>query len=490
MGEIEIEQAFQRARALSDAMAQQQSEESAAAHHKTEHNTETRSSDVSNMEEGRAGVSTSSSSPAQLSPDVTSGTEGGRPFLFLLPQLRRRHSEKSKRIQHSRHLLALRKAILDLAHLGPNAYTVADPTTKRGMTYRNVFSKLAVEDGIALIRAIMKQKPLYSDWFKSFLLGVSSFGCCGIFFGGSWTDMWISLLLGFMVARIEFISVYSPSFARIYEFVATFISSIIIRAINQYWTRLCYRAVLMSAIIFSLQGVTITMAFIDLMTKDLVCGTTRLFYGALISAIIGFAMDISTSTYAALVKRSYDEVAEDSNCDAGRMIDPNWYPLLFVITTLAFNILIESHRNQLLQMEIICAVCFTVYYYTAQEINSQLPTILAAFSASCLANLYCRFTGQPAVVYIIPAVFLLVPGSVAVSSFYTVLRLNLQGGLSLAFSVVTGALAIAIGVFGASTVVQVPDVEEFFNKVNALYPGPKSAHLQRRQSHKNSPLTI
>jgi uncharacterized membrane protein YjjP (DUF1212 family) len=406
--------------------------------------------------------------------------------------MRRRHSEKSHRTL-TQSSAALGRMILDLAHLGPNAYEVVDKTAgaqNRTLTYRNVFSRLAVEDGISLIRAIMKKKPLYSAQFKVFLLGVSAGGCAGLFFGGGWDDMWVSFLLGLLVGAMEHISFWSPTFSRIYEFAATFVASIIIRLISQYYTTLCYRATLMSTIVFSLQGVTITMSFIDLMTKDLISGTTRLFYGLLISAMIGFAMDISTSTYAALAGRTYESVLEDTDCSAGRLIDPNYYPPLFLVTTLAFNILIESHPSQLITMELICAATFVVYYYTSAEINSQLPVILASFTAGCLSNLYSRFTGHPAVVYVIPAIFLLVPGSVAASSFYNVLARNLQGGLSLAFSVITGALAIAIGLFAASTVVQVPDVEEFFHMVKSVYPGPHPGHLHRTKTHRNSGLSI
>lgn len=427
------------------------------------------------------------------------------PFYSLLPRLPRFQSQYNN--PNQTYAQSLGKIILDLARLGPNIYAASDKahsgtnvvSSKIPRKYRNIFSKLAVEDGNTLIRAIVKQKPLYSTHFKCFLLAVASFGCAGIFFGGSWTDMVVSFFLSWLVAYMDQISSFAPSFSRIYEFAATFVASIIIRLINQYFTPLCYRAILMSTIVFSLQGVTITMAFIDLLTRDLVSGTTKLFYGMLISAIIGFGMDISTSTYAAFAQRSYEGVIEDSSCVPGRLIDPNYFPLLFVITSLSFNVLLESHVNQLVPMLVISAFSYAVYYFLSEYVDSVLPVVLASFTAACLSNLYSRFTGHPSVIYIITAVILLVPGSVAASSFFNVLTLDLQNGLNLTFSVVTGALAIAIGVFGASAVVQVPDIEEFFSKTNSLYPGPKSKSgwwCKRKlegemyKTHKNSALSF
>jgi uncharacterized membrane protein YjjP (DUF1212 family) len=406
-----------------------------------------------------------------------------RRISMLLPDLQKKeHSHDHHHAHHGHQEGRTRKlsnAILEVARLGPNVYNVGSGPGRPADTadkYRTVVSKLALEDGITLIRAIIRKQPLYSNWCKSFHLAFAAFSTCGLFFGGSWTDMVVAFCLGLLVARMEYISYYSPSFSRVFEFVGTFVASIIIRFLNQHWTHLCYRAVLMSTIVFSLQGTTITLAFIDLMTKDLITGTTRLFYGMLISAMIGFAMDLSTSTYAALAGRDYDDVSNDTSCGAGRQISHAWFPLLFLISTLCFNMIVEGHYKQLLPMEFICACGFGVYYITAANISNELPSLLAAFTAACVANLYCRFTGHPPVVYIIPVVFLLVPGSVAASSFFDAFSDNMEGGMDLMFSVVTGALAIAVGLFAASAVVQVPEVEELFHSFHSLYPGPHSAH--------------
>lgn len=433
-----------------------------------------------------------SPSPSAHSSAPTSGFNSPAANSDKNDKKEKKEGKSSKKLAHM---------ILSLARLGPNVYGgegVKDTHTER--TYRTLFSKLAVEDGVKLIRAIIKQKPLYSIWFKVLMVGTSSFGACGLFYGGSWSDCALSLALGVLIAIIELFSLVSPTFSRIYEFVATFVASIIIRAINAQQPDVCYRAVLLGTVVFALQGVTITLSFVDLMTKDLITGTTRLFFGMLVSALIGFAMDISTSTYASIASRSYESVVADSNCV--NPISTAWYPLMFIIMTMSFNVLLEAHTNQLFQMLFITACSYLVYYYVSQYITNQVPVILASFVASVLANLYSRRTAQPAVVYILPAIFLLVPGSVAASSFYTVLLLDLNGGLDLTFAVVTGALSVAIGIFGASALVPVPDVEEFFRKANAAYPtlnprgdspdvvNPNVDKRTMKKTHRNSGLAF
>ena len=379
----------------------------------------------------------------------------------------------------------LAEIILALASVGPNVYKEDDNDSQ---SFRNVFLKLAIEDGVTMIRAIINQKPLYSIGFKVLWTGIASFASCGLFYGGSWIDCGLSGILGSLIATIELISIVSPTFSCIFEFTATFTASMIIRAISAHYKHVCYDAVVVSSIVYYLQGATITMGFVDLMTKDIISGTSQVFVGVLISAMIGFAMDLSTSTYASMSDRSYADVVADSVCE--HSIDPNWYPLMCLIAALGFNILLESHRIQLPAMIFIASGCYLVYYYIEILTNNEIATILAAFAASLLSNLYSRRTGQPAVVYIIPAIFLLVPDSMDNAAFYTIL-LDKTGSLSLTFAVVSSALSIAVGIFAASVVVPVPDIEEYFRKVYASFPGPHSkrdTQLVRREKDFNSGL--
>jgi len=379
----------------------------------------------------------------------------------------------------------LAEMILALASVGPDVYREDGNDSQ---SFRNVFLKLAIEDGVTMIRAIINQKPLYSIGYKVLWTGLSSFASCGLFYGGSWLDCALSGVLGLLIATIELISIVSPTFSCIFEFTATFTASMIIRAISAHYKHICYDAVIVSSIVYYLQGAVITMGFVDLMTKDIISGTSQVFLGMLVSAMIGFAMNLSTSTYARMSDRTYSDVITDSVCEHG--IDPNWYPLMCLIAALGFNILLESHRIQLPAMLFIASSGYLVYYYLEILTNNEIATVLGAFVASLLSNLYSRRSGQPAVIYIIPAILLLVPDSMDNSAFYTIL-LDQTGSLRLTLAVVSSALSIAVGIFAASVLVPVPDIEEYFRKAYAAFPGPHSrrdTQLARREKDFNSGL--
>lgn len=144
--------------------------------------------------------------------------------------------------------------------------------------YEKTFRKIAVEDGVRRLNQIKKAKSLYPIWFQWILTGFASAGCCGIFFGGNWIDTGFSFLLGLLVALLGEGN-RNPNFTRIYEFIAAFVVALLTRTISNHVVPLCFSSVAISSIIWLLQGVTITLAMVELLTRKLVSGTVRLFYG-------------------------------------------------------------------------------------------------------------------------------------------------------------------------------------------------------------------
>jgi uncharacterized membrane protein YjjP (DUF1212 family) len=198
------------------------------------------------------------------------------------------------------------KEILKMAALGPGFFTppANDNSLESESTNKTkpvkldpnrakLFIEVAVTDGAKELNHIINAKPLYSSRLQWFLTGLASSGCCGLFFKGGWIDMLVALLLGFLVGILGELNRF-PHFVRLYECLAAFSCSFLARVLNHYVTPLCYNAVTISAVIFLLQGITLTLAAVDILTKNLVSGTVRLVQGFLVSAVISFSLDMGT----------------------------------------------------------------------------------------------------------------------------------------------------------------------------------------------------
>jgi uncharacterized membrane protein YjjB (DUF3815 family) len=184
-----------------------------------------------------------------------------------------------------------------------------------------------------------------------------------------------------------------------------------------------------------LVGVTITLAIIELITRNLVSGTVRLFYGITISAIIGFGLDIGTTLYALAASTPKDQVIRDTACSPDRGIDPRWYPLFFLITSLSFNLLLNTHWRQLMPMTIIAALCYVTSYFTYPILDQNLSSIASAFVVGMCANLYAQWSTNPAILYVLSGLLMLVPGSMAVSGFFQFFQNDAASGVGLAITV-------------------------------------------------------
>ncbi len=93
---------------------------------------------------------------------------------------------------------------------------------------------------------------------------------------------------------------------------------------HQTVTPTCYKSVVLSSVIWLLQGINITLALVEILCKKLVPGTVRLFYGFVISATIGFGMDLDTLLFARAFQLERNDAYAASACETTRGISPNW----------------------------------------------------------------------------------------------------------------------------------------------------------------------
>lgn len=161
---------------------------------------------------------------------------------------------------------------------------VAAITTASGplnQKYMHTFSVIALRDATTNLRSIRNFKPLYNIKALCLVNGFASAGCAGLFFRGSWADILLSFIFGTVVFALPVIFP-STQFSRIYEFLSAFMVSLLTRVVSRYIYKVCYKPVVISSVIWLLQGITITLAVIELLTRKLVAGTVRLFYGIVI----------------------------------------------------------------------------------------------------------------------------------------------------------------------------------------------------------------
>ena len=107
-------------------------------------------------------------------------------------------------------------------------------------------------------------------------------------FGGSWIDGLVSLFLGLVVCIVQIISNRSTqTFAYLFEFSAALLSSFTANILSRYLYPTCIgiQVAVFSSLAIILPGLAVTLAIIEISSKNFVSGIVRLF-AALFSALL------------------------------------------------------------------------------------------------------------------------------------------------------------------------------------------------------------
>ncbi|KAI3651489.1 hypothetical protein MP228_003661 [Amoeboaphelidium protococcarum] len=366
------------------------------------------------------------------------------------------YKQKAKQQQLMQPMLPGRSKDIPLQPLN-----LEDPNHKSGDSdnrsqYAKMFSQLAVEDAATTLNEIRAASPLYSRPVQLLFNSVSSAGCCGLFFGGNWTDVLVTTLLAAIIFGINLFGSRLSAYNRLNECFSGFLAALITRFVHYWITPLCFKAVAFSAFINSLKGVTITLSIVEIITKNYVSGTVRLFYGIVISASIGFGLDVATKLFASIIGVTKLEAMQMSECSADRGVYKAFYPLLFVMAATSFSLSMNSHRTQLLPMVACSALGYITGFLSDSvlKLGMSFSSMSSAFVLAVMSNLYARYSATPPILYVLSGLVMLVPGSLAVTSFFTYFsQTDDTGGIQMSLTFIELALALSIGIFMGSLVV-------------------------------------
>jgi uncharacterized membrane protein YjjB (DUF3815 family) len=249
------------------------------------------------------------------------------------------------------------------------------------------------------------------------------------------------------------------------KFLCASLVSLSTRIITYYVIQGCYQAISIGSVVWLLHGVTITLAIIELLTKKTLLGTAFFFYGMIVSAFIGFGLDFGTTIFSSIAGISQQEALSTAPCIKENEIYPGWYPFLLIITSISFNMLINSHYKQLLPMTSVAILAFLTSYISSSFLGKNGTIVASSFVASSASHLISHFAGTPSIIYTIAGLFMLVPGSLAVNGFSKFLQEDRSGGMELAVDVVICTLALSVGIFFSSIIFKQKETSAWYDKI-------------------------
>ncbi len=127
---------------------------------------------------------------------------------------------------------------------------------------------------------------------------------------------------------------------------------------------------------------------------------------------------------------------------------PKWVPFITLpITALMSTVNFKAERSDWGWITIAGIFGFSCSKIGTHYLGPELGMFFGGACVGAMSNIFARLQNRPSSIFQFPGMILLVPGSVGYRSLNFLFERNVVGGLDTAFSMITLALALVVGIF-------------------------------------------
>jgi uncharacterized membrane protein YjjP (DUF1212 family) len=264
--------------------------------------------------------------------------------------------------------------------------------------------RISAQDGESRLDAIQEAKRRYPSWVTVIGYGIQSAGL-SLVLEPTLLNVLAALLLGAMVGGFLVASQRVPLLAQLVPAVSAFaVASIcIVAALKLELDHVGLRALIPPLAVF-LPGAAITLAVIELTSRDVIAGTSRLIAGFVQIAQLAFGILIATQ----VLGMSEDQLSSE----AVNRIGP-WAPWLGVaVYGLGVMLFLAPPVSFLPWLVLITYTAFAAQYLGDLVLGSYASGFCGGLALTVVALVVSRRrSAPPAITMILPGFWLLVPGS-------------------------------------------------------------------------------
>ncbi|PIA16809.1 hypothetical protein COEREDRAFT_92235 [Coemansia reversa NRRL 1564] len=312
-----------------------------------------------------------------------------------------------------------------------------------------------VHESIRDIESLMAAPPIFSWYLRIIVCFVQSFFVSTTLFHGSWKEAAISGAMGMVVGVFEILGSNYLTIGYLLNVIPPIIVALVAALLSDH---ICFSAVPMAATINLLPGMGLALAMLELSSSNIICGAVRLVSATMTSFMIGWGTIVGYNLGMAMLGKENQNAGSLSNaeCEGLSML---WWILFIPLSTIGFSVWFKVHWSKWPATVFAAASGLYSIYCTFWvfrfylELND-LATVVASFVLGMVANIWSKFTGQTAYMVLLPGEMFLVPGSIGVRGFSSILSQEESAkGLGLALQMITTCLGIMIGLFASTFLV-------------------------------------
>ncbi|TKA64210.1 hypothetical protein B0A49_09168 [Cryomyces minteri] len=248
---------------------------------------------------------------------------------------------------------------------------------------------IGVEEATKRLEEVMDRAPKYRPWVLVPVYGIASAAVGPFAFGARLIDLPIAFSLGCILGILQLIvAPQSDLYANVFEITAAVITSFLARAFGSIrgGDLFCFSALAQSSIALILPGYTVLCGSLELQSRSIVAGSTRMVYAIIYSLFLGFGITIGTAIYGIIDHNA----TSATTCQ--KPMASHWFFFFVPAFTLCLIVINQAKWKQAPVMMIIAFAGYVVNFFSSQRFkgNTQVSNTLGALAIGVMANLYSR----------------------------------------------------------------------------------------------------
>jgi uncharacterized membrane protein YjjP (DUF1212 family) len=303
---------------------------------------------------------------------------------------------------------------------------------------------ISVTEGAVRLDSIAARRPPWGRIANALSYAFVGSGLA-ILFGGSLTDALVATILAVLVYGMVLLATRGGARAvNLLPLSSGFAVSALATATKTIVPELNLVLVTVSAVAVLLPGYTISLGIVELASRYTVAGAANL-----IDGLVYLVKQFLGAWLGAVVVASIVTVPA---VPGGTPADPAWLWLLMPLVFVSLAIIFQTTRRDFVWVIIGCAIAYAGLVLGSSLANDVMGTVLGTTLTVLYANLWARWTGRPESIALLPAVIVLVSGSIGFRGLAAIADGETAVGTQQFIQMFVVAGAITAGLIIANTI--------------------------------------
>jgi uncharacterized membrane protein YjjP (DUF1212 family) len=296
--------------------------------------------------------------------------------------------------------------------------------------------KIDYREASVLVSNVDRRWPGRSALWEIPALAMLAIGVA-ILLGGARNEIVVAATIGFFIGALSAIAERSSIVARLFEVIAAFAGALIFAGFTKLLGPTNIYISIVAGVVVLLPGYSLTLALHELANGDLVAGVARL--GRVLSVLL--ALGCGAFLGFAVVGPSLLETSEVMS----RGVPAYLWVFAAILMTIGISIDLDSRPRDFVWVFAAGFTALLAQHLIAGTYVHDISAFISAFICGIVANLGARILRLPQAIMLVPALLVLVPGSLSYESVLFAFQHNISSALTFASNAAFAAVQLVAG---------------------------------------------